>query len=120
MVTFLTSNTVTPGEINPEAGELSEDAAAPDGSETEHSSGAEEIGDKEASADTRILKMLYKGNIEEISRQEQQSKKAAVHNKRHNCYRNTRCTSVAQDIDFFILNSVLSIEGVETPLSHPP
>ena len=35
--------------------------------------------------------------MEEISRQEQQHKKAKVYNRKHNCYRNTRCTSVAQE-----------------------
>ena len=35
--------------------------------------------------------------MEEITRQEQQSKKAKVHKRKHNCYHNTRCTSVAQE-----------------------
>jgi hypothetical protein len=69
----------------------------PGGSETEHSSSADEKANAAADADTHVLKMLYKGNMTEISREEQQSKKAQVHNSRHNCYRNTRCTSVAQE-----------------------
>ena len=48
----------------------------PDGSETEHSSIDEMKEDGEAAADTHVLKMLYQGNMEEISRQEQQSKKS--------------------------------------------
>jgi hypothetical protein len=69
----------------------------PDGSETEHSSIDEMKEDGEAAADTHVLKMLYQGNMEEISRQEQQSKKSTVFNRKHNCYRNTRCTSLAQE-----------------------
>ena len=68
-----------------------------DGSETEHSSIDEMKEDGEAAADTHVLKMLYQGNMEEISRQEQQSKKSTVFNRKHNCYRNTRCTSLAQE-----------------------
>lgn len=80
------------------ANDESEHEDGPDGSQTEHScSSAEETGKYEAAADTRVLKMLYKGNMEEISRQEQQKNKGQVHNSRHNCYRHTRCTSVAQE-----------------------
>ena len=35
--------------------------------------------------------------MEEVSRQEQQSKNARVFNRKHSCYRNTRCTSMAQE-----------------------
>ena len=69
----------------------------PDGSETEHSSDTNEKPNAEADPDTHVLKMLYKGNMAEISRAEQQYKKARVSNNRHNCYRNTRCTNVAQE-----------------------
>ena len=44
-----------------------------------------------------MLKMLYKGNMEEVSRQEEQTKKAKVFNRKHSFYRHTRCTSVAQE-----------------------
>ena len=67
------------------------------GSETEQSSIEQESQDEAAVADVRILKMLYKGNIEEVSRQEEQSKKAKIFNRKHNFYRKTRCTSVAQE-----------------------
>ena len=64
--------------------------------ETEDASGPEDADD-DAEKYTRVLKMLYKGNIEEVSRQEQQSRKAKVFNRKHGFYRNTRCTSVAQE-----------------------
>ena len=67
----------------------------PEGSETEHSSSADE--NTGADEDTHVLKMLYKGSPQHISREEQQSKKAHVFNRKHNCYHNTRCTSVAQE-----------------------
>ena len=41
--------------------------------------------------------MLYKGNMEEVCRREKQCKKSQVFNRKHNCYRNTRCTSLAQE-----------------------
>ncbi len=75
----------------------SDEEASVEGSDTEKSSSAEEKIDKQADADTRVLKMLYKGNMEAISRQEQQHKNARVYNRKHNCYRNTRCTSTAQE-----------------------
>ena len=37
------------------------------------------------------------GNIEEISRRDQQDKRAGIFNIKHNCYRHTRCTSTAQE-----------------------
>ena len=97
------------GEVDHSTDGASEQGSAPDGSETEHSDSAEEAEDKEATADTRVLKMLYKGNMEEISRQEQQSKKAKVYNRKHNCYRNTRCTSVAQEEQSALPAGVINI-----------
>jgi hypothetical protein len=53
--------------------------------------------------------MLYKGNMEETSRQEQQSGKARVHTSKHNCYRNTRCTSIAQEDQSALPAGVMNI-----------
>ena len=39
----------------------------------------------------------FEGNMEEVSREEAQSKKARVFNRKHNFYRNTRCANVAQE-----------------------
>ena len=77
-------------EVEPVAEGASDEKSSVEGSDTEKTSNAEERSDKEAAADTRVLKMLYKGNMEEISRQEQQHKNAKVYNRKHNCYRNTR------------------------------
>ncbi len=56
-----------------------------------------------------INNIWYKGNMEEISRQEQQSKKAKVHTGKHNCYRNTRCTSMAQEEQSALPAGVINI-----------
>ena len=47
-----------------------DDDDIPDGSETEYSGSADEQANAEADADTHVLKMLYKGNIAEVSREE--------------------------------------------------
>ena len=62
-----------------------------------------------AKEDTHTLKMLYKGNMAEISRAGQQSKKAHVFNRKHNSYRNTRCTSVAQEEQSALPAGVINI-----------
>ena len=81
----------------------------PDGSETEYSSTADEKTNAVLDADTHVLRMLYKGNMEEISRAEQRSKKARAFNKKHNCYRNICCTSVAQEEQSALPAGVLNI-----------
>ena len=62
-------------------------------SATEASSSEEEVPNNE----TQVLRMLYKGNVEEVSRFEEQARKAKVCNRRHGFYKNTRCTSTAQE-----------------------
>jgi len=62
-------------------------------SETEESSEHE----TDVGGDTRVLKMLYKGNMAEVSRREEQARKATVFNRKHNFYRHTRCTNTAQE-----------------------
>ena len=85
------------GEVEPPLENVIDEDATDEGSETEHSSSAEEKEDKENDRETQVLKMLYKGNMEEISRREQQEKSAKVYNRKHNYYRNTRCTCMAQE-----------------------
>ena len=99
-----------PGENDDEddAGDAGE-GKEPDGSVMEHSSSTDEKANAVADADTHVLKMLYKGNMAEISRKEQQSKKAHVFNRKHNCYRNTRCTSVAQEEQSALPAGVINI-----------
>ena len=47
--------------------------------------------------------------MEEVSRQEQQSKNARVFNRKHTCYRNTRCTSMAQEEQSALPAGVINI-----------
>ena len=61
--------------------------------QTEEESSSHDVEPQEA----RVLKMLYKGNMAEVSRQEEQTKKAKVFNQKHSFYRHTRCTCVAQE-----------------------
>ena len=62
-------------------------------------SDTEDTSEEEPQADdeTRVLKMLYKGNMEEVCRSEEQARKATVVNRRHDFYKQTRCTSTAQE-----------------------
>ena len=98
----------------PEENDREDDADASgeeniEGSETVHSSSVDEKEKAAANADTHVLKMMYKGNMAESSRQEQQHKNARVFNRRHNCYRNTRCTSVAQEEQSALPAGVINI-----------
>ena len=70
-----------------------EDEGAGEESESEE----ESKEDAEARRETHVLKMLYKGNMEEVSRQEAQCKKAHAVNKKHTYYRNTRLTCIEQE-----------------------
>ena len=64
-------------------------------SETEVSSSGESAHERKA--DTRVLKMLYEGNIAEANRREEQQRKSWIANYKHEFYRQTRCTSTAQE-----------------------
>ncbi len=77
----------------PDAGEGIEDAEGWSSDAT-----AETAGSDAAKADeTHVLKMLYKGNVEELNRTEEQRRVSKVHSQRHDYYKHTRCTSVAQE-----------------------
>jgi len=52
--------------------------------------------------------MLYQGNMEEVARQEEQSKKAKVFMRKHDVYRNTKVTSVAQEEQSALAAGVLN------------
>ena len=67
--------------------------------EIDHASDTEEFNEEEplADEDTRVLKLLYKGNIEEMNRCVEQTRKAKAVNSKHDFYRHTRCTSTAQE-----------------------
>ena len=63
-------------------------------SESEASSEGGAASERE---DTRVLKMLYAGSMAEVNKREEQCRKAKVVSRRHNVYRNTRCTNLAQE-----------------------
>jgi len=90
-------------------GSAAEADAAEEGSQTEHGSDSEDDTTQEAARDLRVLKMLYKGNMEEISRQEEQSRKAKVYNRKHNFYRNARCTNAAQEEQSALPGGVINV-----------
>ena len=62
-------------------------------SDTEESSEEEQ----KPQEDTHVLRMLYKGNMEEVNRRTEQARKARVISQKHSFYKQTRCTSVAQE-----------------------
>ena len=66
--------------------------------ETESSTDGEvQMAHADPDADDRILKLLYKGNLEEANRSDAQKGKSHCVSHKHNVYRNTRCTSTAQE-----------------------
>ena len=66
----------------------------PDGSDTEHSSSGQESVDKEAVADTRVLKMLYKGFFfEDIGASLHRSQSCTTH---FDCYKRNEGVSVTE------------------------
>lgn len=78
-----------------EAAEKSSDEAP--NSETEEASMTEEEDAGRDREDTHVLSLLYKGNVAETNRREAQQSKARIFNAKHDFYRHTRCTSVAQE-----------------------
>ena len=42
--------------------------------------------DPEVEEATRVFKLLYKGNVAEVSRREEQERKAKVYNRKHDFY----------------------------------
>ena len=78
----------------PCAEETSEGAPGP-WSETEKSS--DEGLQQHDREDTHVLSLLYKGNVAERNRQEQRERNTAQHLGKLNFYKNTRCTTIAQE-----------------------
>ena len=56
-----------------------------------------------------MLRMLYRGNIEEVSKQQELSRKAKLVNPKHGFYRNTRCCSVAQEAQSALPAGVVNV-----------
>ena len=83
-----------------QASEPAEDASdheewEADWNETQESSSHESAHERDV--DTRILKLLYEGNVAERDRREEQQRKSLIFNKKHDYYRQTRCTNRAQE-----------------------
>jgi hypothetical protein len=64
-----------------------------EGSETAESSEDE----TKVSEDVRVIRLLHQGNVQEASRREEIKRKCNAVSHKHIYYRNTRCTSVAQE-----------------------
>ena len=96
------------GDTSVEAceGDDEEGPAALVASDTEESS--EEEPD-EPEEDTRVLKMLYKGNMEEVNRRAEQERRAKVISQKHSFYKQTRCTSTAQEEQSALPAGVLNV-----------
>ena len=88
-----------------------DEEVAPLLSQTEESSEEEQ---KPAVGETHVLKMLYKGNMEEVNRRMEQERKAKVFNHKHCFYRNTRCASAAQEEQSALPAGVLNVHEDST------
>ena len=106
------------GEVEPPLENVSEEDATVEDIETEHSSSAEEKEYKENDRETRVLKMLYKGNMEEIPRREQQEKSAKVYNRKHKYYRNSSSAEESNDTESDLRAAKCAKKA--TPLMHCP
>ena len=104
--------------MEPPLENASDEDATVEGIETEHSSSAEEKEYKENDRETRVLKMLYKGNMEEISRREQQEKSAKVYNRKHKYYRNSSSAEESNDTESDPRAAKCAKKA--TPLMHCP
>ena len=65
-------------------------------SETEESED-ERRPDPEVAEHQRVMKMLHDGTLAEVNRRDAQTRKAGVFNQRHDYYKKTRCSTVAQE-----------------------
>ena len=94
-----------PGDGGDELEQNEHDAAT----QTEGSSDEDASAARDPDNDTSILKMLYKGNLEERNRSEAQLRKSSVANHKHSFYRKTRCTSTAQEEQSALPAGVLNV-----------
>ena len=75
-------------------------------SETECS---EQGGTAEVDADTKVFKMLYRGDVAQTSRQAEQLRKGGIFNQKHGFYKRTRCTSTAQEQQSALPGGVINV-----------
>ena len=84
-------------------------ATAVAATQTEGSSDEDASAARDPDNDTSILKMLFKGNLEERNRSEAQLRKSSASNHKHSYYRKTRCTSTAQEEQGALPAGVLNV-----------
>ena len=77
-----------------------------DGSETEEPSDAEE--ERADGNDLHVLRMLDRGSMEEVCRREELCIHARVFGGKHTSYKQTRCTSTAQEEHSALPTSVIN------------
>ena len=65
--------------------------------------------DEQVPDDVRVLRLLQKGNLQEVSKQEEISRRCKAFGKKHNYYRNTRCTNVAQEEQSVLPAGVINV-----------
>ena len=96
-----------------DAGSANDGADEWDGEKELSVSETEESSDEDAAGwdgeETRVLTLLYKGNVAEVDRHAEQQRKAGPHNVRPDYYRHTRCTNVAQEESSALPAGVISI-----------
>lgn len=90
--------------------DLSEPDGAGEGTTEIETSSDEETKMMQADpdADMHLFKMLYKGNLEEANRREEQTRKSHCISHKHNVYRNTRCTSIWQEEQSALAGGVIN------------
>jgi len=85
------------------------DGAGEEATETETSSDEEaKMTAADPDSDMHVLKMLYKGNLEEANRREEQTRRSHYVSHKHNVYRNTRCTSMWQEEQSALAGGVIN------------
>ena len=103
------------------------DTSRAEGSDSDLEEASEEEDEAQAAVhqDLSVLRMLYKGNVEEVDRGAEQARKGRVVSAKHTFYKNTRCTSTAQEEQSALpaLESntrMTSSRPATTPIGMPP
>jgi len=60
-------------------------------------------------ADTKVFKMLYRGDVSQANRRAEQLRKGGIFNQKHGFYKRTRCTSAAQEAQSALPAGVINV-----------
>jgi len=71
-------------------GDIGDDAGSTEDSDADAS-------EKDNEEDMHVLKMLYRRDVSQVNRRQEHHRKGGIFSNRHNFYKHTRCTSVAQE-----------------------